>query len=357
MKVFFDARMITHPGIGRYIRSIVPLLKGNAGIELTLLGNREAIKRYLNVEESVIDFNYPIYSIQEQIGYCRIKKIIGDNVLHIPHYNIPFLARFNLVVTLHDLIHIMYPGGARNKFACVYMYCAMRRSLRVAKKIICVSAATRDSIQKIFNPQRKNLEVISEGISDVFFKIVDAGYLKNVKARFNLPDNFILYVGSIRKHKNIDSLLAAFTRLKKIIPSVMLVLVGKLAQKLDCAQEGVMYLGEVPDEDLVGIYNCASVFCNLSLYEGFSLTLLEAQKCAVPVVCSDIPVHRDTADKGAIFVPATDVDQIKDALYNVLTDSARKASCVDKGLLNVNRFDWNRAAQQIFEIYKSVNNL
>ena len=77
MKVYFDARMIDHPGIGRYIRCLLPLIAEDSSVDLWILGNREKIKKFLPFQEKVIDFDYPIYSLQEQIGYLKLKKEIA----------------------------------------------------------------------------------------------------------------------------------------------------------------------------------------------------------------------------------------------------------------------------------------
>ncbi|MCK9615220.1 MAG: glycosyltransferase [Candidatus Omnitrophica bacterium] len=164
MKIFFDTRMIEHPGIGRYIKCLLTEFKKREELDLNLLGNKVLIEKYLGAHENIIDFNYPIYSTQEQLGFLQIKKIIGSNILHIPHYNIPVLANFKLVATIHDLIHIVYPQGASKKFASVYMKLMVERVLKKAKKIICVSNSTKDSLLKIYGERKHNINVIYEGI-------------------------------------------------------------------------------------------------------------------------------------------------------------------------------------------------
>ena len=181
MKVFFDARMIEHPGIGRYIRCLLKELKKKNNLELIILGNKDLIKKYLEIKENVINFNYPIYSTQEQLGFLQIKKTIGSNILHIPHYNIPVLANFKLVATIHDLIHIVYPQGASKKFASVYMKLMVERVLKKAKKVICVSNSTKDSLLKIYGERKHNINVIYEGIEGNFSQIEDTTYLFRIR--------------------------------------------------------------------------------------------------------------------------------------------------------------------------------
>lgn len=355
MKIFFDARMIAHTGIGRYIRGILPEIAKDASIELHILGNRSLIEKFFSGPGKIIDFNYPIYSIQEQIGFIKLKSIIGNNLLHIPHYNIPIFVPYNLIVTIHDLTHILYPRGANNYCARFYMDGMVRKALRKAKKVICVSSATKEMVQQYYKISGVALDTIHEGVDDVFTKIADRGFLDTVKQKYNLPNTFILYVGSIRKHKNIIMLLEAFLRIRKELPQVSLVLVGKLSQSFNLHLDGVRYLGEVADDrELAAIYNLASAFCNLSLFEGFGLTLLEAQACGVPIVCSDISVHLETGGNGILAVPASDVDQITQALYNVLTKQAFQEILIKNGLENIQRFSWESAATRIVKLYRLI---
>jgi glycosyltransferase involved in cell wall biosynthesis len=356
MRVFFDARMIDHPGIGRYIRGILPLIKDNREVELNILGNRQLIQNYLGIKDKISDFTYPIYSFQEQIGFSRMKKFIGNNLLHIPHYNIPLIGKFNLVVTLHDLTHILYPQGASSKFAPFYMRFMVRKALNSAKKIICVSNSTKNYLEEIFKNRFSNTTVIYEGVNDVFCKIDNSECLKKIKNKYSLPDKFVLYVGSIRRHKNIALLLKVFSKLQTRIKDLWLVLVGRFSQSVNLERKSVIYLDSVSDDrDLAGIYNLASVFCNLSLCEGFNFTILEAQKCELPIICSDIPTHLEIGGEGVLAVPLSDIDRIEEALYNGLTNKSLREALIAKGLENVSGFSWSHTAEKTFEVYKEVD--
>jgi glycosyltransferase involved in cell wall biosynthesis len=392
MKVYFDARMIDHPGIGRYIRCLLSGMAEDKSIDICLLGNREKIKKFLPLQEKIIDFDYPIYSIQEQLGYIKLKREIAssrpsaasrnddDYILHIPHYNIPVLAKFNLIATVHDIIHITYPEGASGRLAPVYMKFMVNRILKTAKAVICVSQATKDEIGKRFmdsrfrgNDMRKGVRpikcvkdalgqtpffsVIYEGVDKVFAKMDDLAYLKNVKEKYYLPDKFLLYVGSIRRHKNIGALLDSFGKFRKRMPQVRLIMVGKLSQDIDVNMDGVTYLGQIEsDKELAAIYNLASCLFNLSLYEGFGLTILEAQRCGLPVVCSDIPVHREIGGDGIAAVRASYIDQICDNLYNTLSNEGMREALILKGFKNADRFSWHKTAQNTIDLYRKTGN-
>jgi len=368
--------MIDHPGIGRYMRCLLPLIAEDRSVDLCLLGNREKIKKFLPFQEKIIDFDYPIYSIQEQVGYLKLKREIAssppsaaprnDVILHIPHYNIPVLAKFNLVATIHDIIHITYPEGASGRLAPMYMKFMIKRILKTARAVICVSQATKDEIEKrFFNKGTSPLQgqvplfsVIHEGVDKVFGKITDLEYLGRVRDKYKLPDRFLLYVGSIRRHKNISALLDSFSQFKKRMPEAQLIMVGRLSQDIDIKRDGIIYLGEVEsDESLAAIYNLASCLFNLSLYEGFGLTILEAQKCGLPVVCSDIAVHREIGGAEAIAaVKASYIDQVCDNLYNVLSNKDIREGLILKGFKNTDRFDWHKTALNTIDLYRKIGN-
>ena len=396
MNVYFDARMIDHPGIGRYIKCLLRHMLKEDDLNLYLLGDRNKLKKLLGVEENVIDFDYPVYSLREQFGFMKLKKIIGGDILHIPHYNIPVIAKFNLVVTIHDIIHILYPEGASGKLAPMYMQFMVKRILKSAKAVICVSQSTKDEIEKTFlrrqlknsiltricadnkcrekgdspsaRPTRKQqpcsgqflffpqvLHVIYEGVDNNFTKISDSVYLKSIRERYSLPDKFLLYVGSIRRHKNINTLLGVFDDFRRKNAGIKLVIVGKRGQDININREGVIYLGELAgDKELAAIYNLASCLFNLSLYEGFGLTILEAQRCGLPIVCSDIPVHREVGGKGALFVNPSYIDQIYENLYNVLFNNDIRKALISDGAENVKRFDWAVTAKKTLSLYRKA---
>ena len=369
--------MIDHPGIGRYIRCLLPLIAEDSSVDLCLLGNREKIKKFMPFQAKVIDFDYPVYSLQEQIGFLKLKGIIGNDrdekrnyILHVPHYNVPVLAGFNLVATIHDLIHIIYPQGASGKLAPVYMRFMMNRIVKTASGVICVSEATRNALEKLFcgekgkiwdDKDKKGLEekdeirVIYEGVDKAFVKITDAAYLKSIKEKYELSDKFLLYVGSIRRHKNIKALLDAFDNFRRKNAGISLVMVGRRSQDIDIDREGVIYLGELAsDRELAAIYNLASCLFNLSLYEGFGLTILEAQKCGLPVVCSDIPVHKEIGGEGIAAVRASYIDHICENMYNVLFNKGMREALILRGFKNTERFDWRKTARDTIEVYKFV---
>ena len=358
MKVFFDARMITHPGIGRYIRQLLSHFKGR-GVSFTLLGYKDINSRHFKDKDyDTIEFDYKIYSLSEQLGFLKLKNKLKEGILHIPHYNIPyFLKHKRMVATIHDLTHIIYPQGASSRFAPYYMRTMIKKILNEANKVICVSNYTKKSLLEEFGAGcAGKIKVIYEAAADIFGYINDKGYLGKIKERYRLPDKFILYVGSIRRHKNVGNLIKAVKLLKKDIPDIFLVLVGRHSHRIkEIDEKFVVHLDSVgSDKELAAIYNLASIFCSLSFYEGFGLPFLEAQKCCLPVVCSSLPVAKEILNDSAIFVDPRDISQIVSSLRDVLVDTSFQDSLIKKGINNSAQFSWQKCAEETLATYQEI---
>lgn len=359
MNVAFDARMITHPGIGRYIRSLLCALIATArDSTFTLYGDPGSLRSFGQFGNCCLrKYNVPIYSLREALfnPLSRTATI----VTHVPNFNVPLHRPQKLVVTIHDLIYLKIPQ-TRTFFKGVGAHFLIRRALEGAARIIAVSENTRRDIVEFCPSVERKIRVVYEAAAPSFRKITHQGVLEGVKKKYNLPPKFILFVGSLRRHKNIEGLLEAYIQLKKSRRvDISLVITGRFHPPDRYIWDRIrstdaIYLGEVSHADLVALYNCAACFCNLSLYEGFGLTILEAQRCGLAVVCSNIAPHREVGGEGVCSVDPTNVDQIEESLYNVLTKIDYRDFLISKGLENAERFSWTQAAEATLNIYKEL---
>ena len=128
-----------------------------------------------------------------------------------------------------------------------------------------------------------------------------------------------------------------------------------LIKKLNL-NNNIVKTGFVEESELAAIYNLASCLFNLSLYEGFGLTILEAQRCGLPVVCSDIPVHKEIGGEAIAAINPSYIDQIDENLYNVLFNNTTRESLISKGLENTKRFDWQSTAKNTINTYRKICN-
>jgi len=360
MKIGFDARMITHPGIGRYIECLLPeLVKQAPDDKFVVFGDPEKfdkISRTGNVQVS--GWDVPIYSVWEQL--LPFHSFTDIDLLHVPHFNIPLLFRKKMVVTIHDLIYLLLPEAVSSPLAKHYASFMIKSALKKADRVITVSNHTREDLLNVFGEQYSGkIEVIHEASGKNFRRVKDKARIADVRCRYRLSEHIILYVGSVKPHKNIPTLLEVFSRLKTWGVPHQLVICGRWDKKEEhlkdkMSDRHIRYLGEIPVEDLVVLYSIADVLVHLSLYEGFGLTVLEAMQCGVPVVVSDSSSLPEVAGAAAFVVSPHNVEQIADTVYNVLVNRQLRAGMVETGLEHVKRFSWSETARRTLKTYRSA---
>jgi glycosyltransferase involved in cell wall biosynthesis len=184
--------------------------------------------------------------------------------------------------------------------------------------------------------------------------------LAAVREKYGLPDRLILNVGALEPGKNQATLLRAFHRLKGNGRERGLVIAGppawryerllRLVDKLGLADE-VRFLGYVPVEDLVALYNLADLFVFPSLYEGFGLPPLEAMACGLPVVASTAPALREVLDGAALLVQPQDMDGLAEAMAAALGDEPLRSHLREAGLERAALFSWERTARETAAVY------
>ena len=360
MKIGFDARMIDRSGIGRYIRSLLDEMLPLAGEhDFTIFGNLSKMTEYSNFSNvDLVQWDPSIYSIQEQI------KLPFNNMkldlIHFPHFNIPLMCNKKIVVTVHDLIHLLCDEGDFSALARSYAWFMIRRVMKKASKVISVSASTSNDLVEMFGDKyKKKIKVIYESAGKNFCKIEDEKFKKKIMIKYGLSDKIILYVGNIKPHKNIDTLLKVYSRLKEWGLPHQLVIAGKWDEKMKGLKgkvddETIKYLGQVTTEELVGLYSMSGVLLHLSLYEGFGLTVLEAMKCGCPVVTTAVSSLPEVAGQAAFYVSPLEIGQIADTVYNVLAHQRFREEMAIAGIKRAKIFSWERAARETLEVYNRV---
>lgn len=351
MKVVVDARMIKMSGIGTCIQN---WMKNDC--YQVALGNKQDIEEISkNVE--IVPFETGIYGIKEQLKfpYKKLKKINPD-ILHIPHYNIPIFYKGKMIVTIHDLTHLVLPEFLPNKLAKFYAKFMIKRAINKSDKVITVSENTKKDILKMFKVKPDKIRVIYNGIGKEFISKnkKDINYLYN---KYSILKNkkLLLYVGNMKPHKNLSRLLEAFSKLEKK-SDYQLVLVGKAFEKqidltkieLDLAiSENVIHTGMVSQEELVDLYNLADLFIFPSLYEGFGLPVLEAMACGTNVIASNTSSIPEVGGNLIAYFDPYNVNDIKDKIE----------SNIDKKLNEnakewLKKFSWEANSKELMEILR-----
>ncbi|MCI8620638.1 MAG: glycosyltransferase family 4 protein [Clostridia bacterium] len=210
MKVAVDARMYNMSGIGTYIQNLM-----KNGLYDIAIGKKEELEGIKEIEK-IIEFDSPIYGIKEQLKfpYKELKREKPD-ILHVPHYNVPIFYKGDMIVTIHDLTHIVY-GEFISPFARFYAKVMMKIACKKAKIILTDAEYTKKDLLKYFKVDENKIKPVYLGAKE---KIVpkEKEEISYLYEKFNIPKNkkLLMFVGNLKEHKNLERLLIAFSRLKK----------------------------------------------------------------------------------------------------------------------------------------------
>jgi glycosyltransferase involved in cell wall biosynthesis len=309
------------------------------------------LPRYLRQHEVDLFFS-PAYALTM---YPRLQRFI------------PALTplRSRLVVTIHDVIGFVMPETFTWKMR-LWLRVFAGNAARIAHHIITISQTTKNDFIHYTGCPSEKVSVIYNSIDDRFCPIDDVRERQRVQQKYNLPDTFILYVGTIEPRKNLPTLSQAYSLLPEHLRGrYPLVLAGGLGWKTEpilasihrSHQRGeILLTGYVEDEDLPTLYNLASLFVYPSLYEGFGYPVLEAMACGIPVVCSNRASLPEVAGDAAILVNPYDARELARAMERVLLEEELRNDLIRKGFERAAGFSWKRSATQTLEVFhKAVN--
>lgn len=274
------------------------------------------------------------------------------------------------VVEIHDLIPLKFPEHFPLGRKAKVIWPVQKRILKSVNAITTLSEASKKDITEITKYPREKIQVVYLAADPAFKRVSDKNYLERIKKKYHLQQKFVLYVGGVNWNKNLITLVIACQK-----NGVNLVLVGKefLREDVDFSHselepfrevlqiikndQRVQRLGFVPTEDLVGIYNLASVYVQPSVYEGFGLPILEAMSCGLPVICGRNSSLPEIAGDAATYA---DVKDFKDLSIKILEalkfSSSEKSKVAENSIKQSQKFSWQKTAEKTYEVYQNVIN-
>lgn len=277
-------------------------------------------------------------------------------VLFVPAHVLPLIHPLPSVVTVHDLGYHHFPN-AHPPGQRAYLERSTRFSARHATHLLADSAATRADLARLYGVPEHKITVVYPGRDESLAPTDPAP----VRARYNLPAEYVLHVGTLQPRKNLARLIEAVAALRPERPGLALVLAGRpgwLAEPILAAAraqgEAVRVLDYVPNEHLPGLYSGARVFAFPSLYEGFGFPVLEAMACGTPVVGANTSSVPELAGEAALLVPPTDTAALTAALRRALADEPLRATLTARGFEQVRRFSWQRCAAETLGVLEEV---
>ena len=363
MKIFLDARLFGRSGIGRYIEGLYrELMRANPRWEVVAAGNAALLARTFFRNQRIIPFDAPIYSWREQIeGWFTTRKLAAKmDLFHFPHYNAPWILPDRSVISVHDLIQYIYPEffNSGKRFAGRLL---LQRGLRRARKILVDSECTARDLVRFFPHSEMKIRVVRLGIAPHFHPL-PAAAVSAFKQERNLGD-YILYVGTLKSHKNLARLLRAFADARGCFPDLQLVLIGDPLTLSDKADEGrrpelpvesIREIRHVTDEELNKYYCGARLLVHPSLYEGFGFPALEAMAAGTPVAVSRTSSLPEVCGEAALYFDPCDVSDMAEKIRQGLADEGARNSLVERGLRQVRAFTWERCALETARVFEEA---
>ncbi len=354
-------------GSGQYTRRLVEhLLRIETPPQLTLIapqGWEIEPPAGVNVEFVALRGKGHLAKVRfEQQDFPRLAAQVRADVAHVPYWGAPLRSPVPLVVTVHDLIPLIVPAYRGGFLARLYTG-LVAASARGANAVITDSDASQDDILKHLqiNPERLFAVPLAaaESYQPQTGSLVDMG----IRKKYDLPPEYILYLGGYDVRKNIQMLLRAFAYVIKG-HDIPLVLAGRLPETITPRltdvkalitelglEDHVQVIGWIDEADKPALYRMASVFIYPSLYEGFGLPVLEAMSCGTPVVgLARSSVPEIVGDAGFLVEP-DDVRHMAGSILSILVQPDLAAELRQKGLARAAGFNWQSTAHKTFAVY------
>jgi glycosyltransferase involved in cell wall biosynthesis len=382
MKIGIDARFLTHPqagGFKTYTQNLIAALaEVDAENEYVLYLDRtpepqDRLPSGPNFTTRVVPGSVPLVGMpwREQIGLSRQAALDRLDLLHSPSLTAPLRLACPLVVTIHDMIWYFpdrfsngHATAGRRKLMQWYYRVVPKMAAQRAAAVITVSQAAKESIVQSLGLTPDRVFVTHEAAASIYKRLDNPEQTEPIKQKYSLASDFILAIGSADPRKNIDTLVQAYASLPEflkeryqlaIVWTHSFLAVGLAAKVEALGLSGrVQFLQRVCDEDLVSLYNAASVFVFPSRYEGFGLPPLEAMACGTPVVAADNSSIPEIVGDAALLTHAEDVVTMAQLVAQVLTDEALRRNLIEKGLKRAAGFSWGKCGDETLAVYRKV---
>ena len=266
------------------------------------------------------------------------------------------------IVTVHDLIFIHTPQYYHWIDRQIYNF-KFRRACRCADRVIAVSEYTKQEIMHYYHTPESKIDVVYQGCDPVFSQKIEEGKLQEVKARYQLPDKFVLYVGSIEERKNLMLVAKAMAKLNRRA-AIHVVAVGRRTAYVDKIQDflkaqGIEHLfhfyHQVPYADLPSFYKWASTFAYPSRIEGFGIPLLEAISSGVPAIGCTGSCLEEAGGPNSIYVNPDDAQGMADAILRTCTDEDLRLHMISEGKKYALNFSDEKLSHDLMRVYENLS--
>jgi glycosyltransferase involved in cell wall biosynthesis len=332
--------------------------------EFVLLYRNPALVGTYGSEPAVEEVALPARSVLgwDQVAVPAAVRRLGIDLLYNPKYSIPLAAPCPSVWVCHGLDWYVMPWASRRIDRLSHRFLVPRYAAR-AGAIIAVSEITRAHIMQYLHVPAERVVTVYSGVDDVFRRPPDQTRLAEIRARYSLPDRFLLYAGAIYPPKNFTRLVRAYAQVgpARGIPLVIAGGENRFLSENELREpevlgikEWVRWPGWVEQEDLAGFYALAEALLLPSLFESCGLPVLEAMAGGCPVVTANCYGTKELAEGAAVLVNPESVDDIADGIRRVLDNDELRGKLVAAGKRRSREFEWSRSATQTLQVLERV---
>jgi glycosyltransferase involved in cell wall biosynthesis len=373
MKIGYDAKraFYNNTGLGNYSRWLIKSLayfhpensyflytpKAKANQRLNFLGDHGNI-------QTITPQSKFFTSWWRSKGIVKDLQRDGIELYHGLSHELPWSitqSGIKSIVTIHDLIFMRYPKQFGWFNYGVYL-AKVKHACKVADKIIAISQKTKDDLIELLNIDPYKIEVVYQGC-DVAFKALKNDEQKlSVKTKYNLPDKFLLNVGTIEERKNLLLIVQALKNTPQDIPLVVVGKPKKYAEKVNDyiaannLTKRVIFLKDIPFDELPVIYQLASIFIYPSRYEGFGIPVLEALNSGTPVIAATGSCLEEAGGPDSRYINPDDADGLSQQISLLLADDNLRRTMATKGREYAENFNDDKLALQLQQVYTNTLN-
>ena len=267
------------------------------------------------------------------------------------------------LIIVHDLSFLEYPEVSKTSHHRWYLTKMVPLSIKRATKVIAISESTKRSITKHYGTPADKITVVPPSVDHTQYQPSSPEAIKQVRAKYGIARDYMLYLGTLEPRKNIVRIVAAYQALPvELRDRYQLVLAGGSGWGSEDIQAAINQVdaknlvrtGYVADPDIAALYSGATVFIYPSIYEGWGMQVLEAMACGVPVLTANNSSLPEAGGDAAAYVDATDQNDINTRLQNLLEDPKERAAMVKRGLTYAKQFSWEKSGQILYELLQSL---
>lgn len=345
-----------------------------------------------NVKLKIWRFPNRIFDLSLRfLRFPKLDKILkGVDIFLSPHFLLtPASKKTKIIVIFHDLSFVRFPEFFSLPKLFWHRFVYPEKQARKADLVVAISQSTKNDLIGLYKIEPEKIKVIYPGI-DKKFRLIDKNdpnFLK-VKEKYKLPDNFILYFGTIEPRKNVLGLIKAFEQIKNnpqsqdriqwqgfeglvrkrnekafdfsalklVIAGVKGWLYDEVFEKVETSKfkNDIIFTGFINEEDKFYLYNLAQVFVYPSFFEGFGLPPLEAMACGLPTIVSNKSSLPEVVGQGAIMIDPSNTDEIAFAMKEILENKDLNNHLRKQGIKQAQQFNWDKTAEEFLKLFSTL---